>query len=199
MQEGRCEVIDLNGKYCLREDLDKKPEERRKVTNLRPSSNSRYPIAGNVNGTCQIWTLEGVYDSNSERSSVMDLVPIPEEQPVGRPKIEMGKRYASGGVPVRLLCVDRSLSNRPVIAEADGGNIGEWKADGTLGRIIGGYECLPDLVEIKEKKRVKLWLNIYPAHCYAHHDKGGAECNATADRIACKEITIEYEVGEGLS
>jgi hypothetical protein len=51
----------------------------------------------------------------------------------------------------------------------------------------------------KKKVRVRMWVNVYPGGAfYAHKNRGDADECQGSDRIACKEIDIEVEEGEGL-
>jgi hypothetical protein len=51
----------------------------------------------------------------------------------------------------------------------------------------------------KKKVRVKAAFNVYPDGTFSHHyDRDQADRGAGSSRIACKEIDIEVEEGEGL-
>jgi hypothetical protein len=68
----------------------------------------------------------------------------------------------------------------------------------------GSYQDSPfehelDLIEVKEKKTVTGFLNIYRLHTSPiYESKTLAQSLQMRGIIACKEITIEYEEGEGL-
>ena len=56
-----------------------------------------------------------------------------------------------------------------------------------------------DLVNVPEKRTVKTWVNIYDdGSVYANLTKGTSDMISGVGRVACKEITIEFNVGEGL-
>ena len=58
-------------------------------------------------------------------------------------------------------------------------------------------EC--NLVEAKPRIKQKVWVNVYPDHCLgAYHEKRHADEMAAPHRLACIEIGIDCEEGEGL-
>lgn len=71
-----------------------------------------------------------------------------------------------------------------------------WRKDGTF----TWHQNHPlDLVNMPERRKVKVWINVYPPGLYACHGlREEADNKAAADRIACIEREIEYTVGEGL-
>ena len=79
---------------------------------------------------------------------------------------------------------------------------GEWFSEcwyQVNGKRYKGINDIADLVEVKEKKVVKLWINIDEGgYVYSYHEKYQADIEANNDRIACKYIEIEYYEGEGL-
>jgi hypothetical protein len=68
----------------------------------------------------------------------------------------------------------------------------------------GRYQDSPfehelDLIEVKEKKTLTGFLNIYRSHTSPiYESKTLAQSLQMRGIIACKQITIEYEEGEGL-
>ena len=80
---------------------------------------------------------------------------------------------------------------------------GQWVAAGwdDTGRMM--YASTDDPRNLapppKKKVRVRMWVNVYPGGAfYAHKNRGDADECQGSDRIACKEIDIEVEEGEGL-
>lgn len=78
---------------------------------------------------------------------------------------------------------------------------GWWGADGSWS--VGTDSN--DLINVPEKRTVKVWINDYGSGVLSlHRTRGEADNHATtmeADcypRFACIEREIEYEVGEGL-
>ena len=72
----------------------------------------------------------------------------------------------------------------------------QWKEEG--GFVINDSEVY-HLVEVKEKKIIKKWININDdGSTNTCGTKELANYLANRDRIACKEIEIEYYEGEGL-
>lgn len=76
-------------------------------------------------------------------------------------------------------------------------NAALWDANGT--HCSGAPER--DLVNVPEKRTVKVWVNIHDrsalgVHGYESRVEADRYCGA--DRIACIECEITYKVGEGL-
>ena len=56
-----------------------------------------------------------------------------------------------------------------------------------------------DLIEVKQRIKQKLWVNVYPDHCLgAYHEKKHADEMAAPHRIGCVQVEIDIEEGEGL-
>lgn len=65
----------------------------------------------------------------------------------------------------------------------------------------GNRDTPADLIEVKEKKKIKVFINIYSTYWTSgswYTTKEQADNRKGVDRKACKEIEIEYEEGEGL-
>jgi hypothetical protein len=60
------------------------------------------------------------------------------------------------------------------------------------------FEHELDLIEVKEKKTVTSWVNIYKNGIVSFQNENEAIICAGTGIIARKQITIEYEEGEGL-
>ena len=70
------------------------------------------------------------------------------------------------------------------------------------GRFYGDDEDSQlDLITTPQKYKQTFWVNAYPGDRWdicLHRDKKRADNFANKGRIACKEITIEFEEGQGL-
>lgn len=119
------------------------------------------------------------------------------------PKIEMEKKYKTlDGAPVRLLCVDRKHDSYPVV-----GLIRRKEVDVQSSWTIHGscsassiYSHNDDLIEDKPRVQRNFWVNVYPEKlCCLHDTKEDADKNRSINRIACIEVKIDCEYGEGLS
>jgi hypothetical protein len=80
---------------------------------------------------------------------------------------------------------------------------GLWEATGwddTGRRMYSATGCPTNLASPPKKKvRVTAAFNVYPDGTFSHHyDRKQADRGAGSSRIACKEIDIEVEEGEGL-
>lgn len=107
------------------------------------------------------------------------------------------------GRPARVICTDRALNDRPVIAlvKMEDGHEGVC-AYTREGRYTKTFLDPLDLVNVPEKVRVRYWLNVYPPdtpnYLGFHESRDAADGLAAPGRIACIEIDREVEVGEGL-
>ncbi len=71
-----------------------------------------------------------------------------------------------------------------------------WCKDG---RITSGYDSVLDLVEVKERKKIEYWANVYNDGTTAIHlTKARADRNRAKHAFACVKVTIDCEEGEGL-
>lgn len=68
-----------------------------------------------------------------------------------------------------------------------------WNLSG-LGSFV--RPCSYDLVEVKPKHTLDLW--VYPGPCRAYDQRARADDGAGPDRVACVHIVQEYTEGEGL-
>jgi hypothetical protein len=112
--------------------------------------------------------------------------------------ISMDKKYKTrNGLPVELITVS-GRGNLSVVGYIGANtSVSSWFADGKF--YIGAGDSGNDLIEVKEKRAEKFWLNLYPDGCHAvHQSREDADDNAGPHRLACKEIELEYEEGEGL-
>ena len=115
--------------------------------------------------------------------------------------IDKGKQYRTrGGHEVRIYATDGETAYPIHGAIKDNGEWESttWTADGLI------YENKPDndldLVEVKPRIKHTLWLNIYPdnAGSYLYNTRVEANNAACKDRVACVQIDIDVEEGEGL-
>lgn len=104
------------------------------------------------------------------------------------------------GVPARVIATN-AKGDQPIIAlvEEQGEEIPRsFTTDGFF--FPTRKESSTDLVNVPPpKKTIKVWVNIYDGGISPHQTQEIAELRATDRRLACKEITIEYTEGEGLS
>jgi hypothetical protein len=80
---------------------------------------------------------------------------------------------------------------------------GQWECvgwDETGRRMYSATGCPLNLAPPPKKKvRVRRWLNVDADGTVSFYDlRGKADMHRFSDRIACKEIDIEVEEGEGL-
>lgn len=114
--------------------------------------------------------------------------------------IDINKKYRTrSDKNVRIYAVDGSkpYSVHGAMEEAkDSWCPRSWTAKGKFHR----YSNNPnDLVEVKPRITQKGWVNVYPDHFKgAYETKEHADEMAAPHRIACVEIGIDCEEGEGL-
>lgn len=115
--------------------------------------------------------------------------------------IDINKKYRTrDGREVRIYATDAG-GKQPVhgayLSKEGAWKVTYWKEEGMW---VRGQSTNLDLIEIREKKKISGWVNIYPdgdlGGVYISKEK--ADRAASARRIACKYIEIEYEEGEGL-
>jgi hypothetical protein len=72
-----------------------------------------------------------------------------------------------------------------------------WTIDGKWNAAMNS-DC--DLIEVKPKRTLDVWLNVYSNNGLSmpHMTKENADASARTDRLACIHIVQEYEEGEGL-
>jgi hypothetical protein len=110
------------------------------------------------------------------------------------------------GRPARIICTDSKCKcsgvPQPIVAEVQENN--GSKVIITTHNETGHLwpDCMPsggDLVNIPVKHTGTIWINFYPGpYGYVFNSKQFADECAGGDRIACKEVTIEFTEGEGL-
>jgi hypothetical protein len=114
--------------------------------------------------------------------------------------IEIGKKYKTVlGNNVVIHTVNGLDKDYPVIGEiistSDGGDttLSSWSDKGE-----SKYYTSENIVEVKEKHKRTVWINIYPNCLCLHEHEANAKSQLSTDRIACVEVTFEYEEGQGL-
>jgi hypothetical protein len=113
--------------------------------------------------------------------------------------IEMGKTYRLANGWEYRLCMTDGGGTWPVLGFFKDGN-GQWTdishtANGKCGLDNGEF----DLIEVKPKRKLTVYINVYKKNAFAFHEtKDGADARRAADCIAFVTREIEYEEGEGL-
>ena len=115
--------------------------------------------------------------------------------------ISMDKQYKTrDGRAVEVLKVDMKHKYYPVavvITEEDGSQAIRSRTstgDTTHSRTTGG-----DLVEVKPRIKQNVWVNIHDGdNVYVHKTREGADLAGGETRIACINMALDYEYGEGL-
>lgn len=113
--------------------------------------------------------------------------------------IEMGKQYKTrDGREVRIYATDGGGPQSAHGAYLDDGKwiANTWNAHG-YHRPTGGESTL-DLIEVKPKRTLDVWLNMYEYGIFNYPTKDMADQSSSKDRIACLHIVREYEEGDGL-
>jgi hypothetical protein len=78
---------------------------------------------------------------------------------------------------------------------------GKWSA--TMWSVDGkwhpsGPSSELDLIEVKPKRTLDVWVNVYEGHTASHMTKKIADGCQLYNLLACIHIVQEYEEGEGL-
>jgi len=66
------------------------------------------------------------------------------------------------------------------------------------GRASKARDTPLDLIEVRPRIRRKVWINVNPWGHTVHADHALANTAAAGERIACLEVTLDYEEGQGL-
>ena len=111
--------------------------------------------------------------------------------------IEMKKKYQTAkGNDVVIHTVNGADRAFPVVGEIickGGPRLMKWSLEGWP-----QFNNSDFLVEVKQKHRRTVWINIYPNCLCLHEHEENAKSQLAVDRIACVEIPFEYEEGQGL-
>jgi len=108
-------------------------------------------------------------------------------------------QYRNGEIPEVLSTKGRQIisgEKYPIITEDKAGNIRTHKIDGHTS-LFGG-ESEYDIINIPEKRKLEMWVNVYDDNGYTSHCNKHYADLLKAKRIACLHIVREYEEGEGL-
>ena len=116
--------------------------------------------------------------------------------------IDINKKYRTrDGREVRIYATDEGCGVASVhgaIKTKDGiWHVYSWSEDGFS---IFGREDEKDLIEVRPRHKRTVWLNVYgsgivPEACSS---KERADFAAGHNRIACIEVDLDFEEGEGL-
>ncbi len=111
--------------------------------------------------------------------------------------IEMNKKYKTrDGRDIRILCIDRPHISHPVVGYTDNGVVYYWTKEGlSVPQPQFAYQKDYDLIEVKEKKRLKGWLEVFDIDVVAFTLQKPEPISRT---VAIILIDIEYEEGDGL-
>lgn len=113
--------------------------------------------------------------------------------------IDKNKQYTTrSGLPVEIYVTDRGgvYPVHGVVLEGDTWCPRSWTSEGNL---IAGHLTDFDLIEVKPRIQLTAWINVYDWGEFAiHYSREDADEYASPQRIACIEIKIDYEEGEGL-
>lgn len=113
--------------------------------------------------------------------------------------IEMGKTYETDiGAIVSIHTVNGMDKEFPVVGEyrfrLQDPVMMRWTLNGDPDERIGYCR----LIEVKQKHKRTVWINIYPNCLCLHEHEENAKSQLSTDRIACVEVPFEYEEGQGL-
>jgi hypothetical protein len=113
--------------------------------------------------------------------------------------ISLDKKYRTrDGRDVRIYAMDHN-GDYPIIgATIDSGypNTCSWKLNGWA---YDSVKSELDLVEVKPRIKRTVWLNIYAEYpTQVRESKEAANASASSTRIACVQVEIDCEEGEGL-
>ena len=110
-------------------------------------------------------------------------------------KIDINKKYRTeSGLEVVLYTTEGRDKTHPVIGEII---INSDKSFLNMWTLQGHGEC--NLVEVKPRIKLTAWANVYPSgDIGTHRTRDIADSGALADRVACVQVEIDCEEGEGL-
>jgi len=94
-----------------------------------------------------------------------------------------------------------SGTKHPIVSEGEDGVLRTHQTNGKWG--IWDDKDNYDLINIPEKRKLEMWVNVYGGKDFCHpsvghYSKTKADESASNGRIACLHIVREYEEGEGL-
>lgn len=112
--------------------------------------------------------------------------------------IDPKKTYKTrSGDDVRIYAVDgdEEMPVHGAILTKHGWKVSSWARDG---KWCPNMTDAVDLIEVLPRIQREVWVNVYPKCSSIHHSKGEADDVAALHRIACVELMIDCEEGEGL-
>jgi hypothetical protein len=112
----------------------------------------------------------------------------------------MNRKYKTrDGRNVRILATDIKDRRYPVTAAVEISGVEYIKLYTADGHYAYNEESEDDLIEVKPRIQRTYWMNVYEHHISeAFTTKGSADRYAHEDRLACVEVNIDCEVGQGL-
>lgn len=119
-------------------------------------------------------------------------------------KIEINKKYTNKrDCEIVIHTVNGPDLEYPVVASVCDEGVWIPKMYTSIGRDNSLYPTVEDLIEVKEKKQLTGFVNVYEGLKISriHPDKKNADDNSVETRIACinlSQYNILYEEGEGL-
>ena len=113
--------------------------------------------------------------------------------------IDINKKYRTrDGREVRIYATDGGGRN-PVhgsIKEEDGWIFQVWPKSGRYFE-DDDEDYRIDLIEVRPRHKRTLWVNVYDDTCRTADSKQSADAYATANRIACIKVELDFEEGQG--
>ena len=114
--------------------------------------------------------------------------------------IDINKKYRTrDGREVRIYATDGSGRN-PIhgsVKDEDGWIFQVWPKSGRYFEDDDENYRI-DLIEVRPRHKRTVWVNVYGDTCRMAYSKQSADAYATASRIACIKVELDFEEGEGL-
>jgi len=114
--------------------------------------------------------------------------------------INLEDRYETrDGREVEVLKLNMVNDEYPVVVVVTNSTGRQHVSSRTLGGLVHvGSENPSDLVKVKPRIKQTLFINVYVDYCMTYLTRDSADDGATTDRLACIELPINCEYGEGL-
>ena len=111
--------------------------------------------------------------------------------------ISKDKQYRTrNGLEVRIYATDGAKGKiHGAMLSDEGWEHRTWDASGRI------MLCEPhdyDLIEVKQRHKRTVWVNVYDRHTFLYESRKDADCMRDDDRIACIKVELDFEEGEGL-
>jgi hypothetical protein len=112
----------------------------------------------------------------------------------------MDKKYRTrDGRNVRILATDLKDSECPVVVAIEQGERETVLSLTADGRRFFRIDSDRDLIEVKPRIQRTVWINLYNLYTGgAYPTRAMADAEAMGGRLACVEVNIDCEEGEGL-